>query len=78
LIILADEPTGEVDTKTRDMIVGILKQLSQKGQTILVVTHDPGVARRTDRIITMSDGRIISDKPSNEVKNYQMPEQNYT
>lgn len=61
-IILADEPTGEVDTKTRDMIVDILKRLSEEGQTILVVTHDASVAERTSRIITMRDGSIASDK----------------
>lgn len=60
-IILADEPTGEVDTKTRDMIVDILKGLSEKGQTILVVTHDASVSARTNRIITMRDGKIASD-----------------
>lgn len=60
-IILADEPTGEVDTKTRDMIVGLLKELSEKGQTILVVTHDTAVSARTQRIIIMRDGRIASD-----------------
>lgn len=63
-IILADEPTGEVDTKTRDMIVGILENLSGKGQTILVVTHDMAVAERTSRIITMRDGKVASDKPA--------------
>ena len=60
-IILADEPTGEVDTKTRDMIVDLLKELSEKGQTILVVTHDVAVSARTGRIITMRDGGIASD-----------------
>ncbi len=60
-IILADEPTGEVDTKTRDMIVELLKELSEKGQTILVVTHDTAVSGRTSRVITMRDGRIASD-----------------
>ncbi len=60
-IILADEPTGEVDTKTRDMIVDLLKELSEKGQTILVVTHDTAVSARTGRIITMRDGGIASD-----------------
>lgn len=62
-IILADEPTGEVDTKTRDMIVEILKGLSEKGQTILVVTHDTAVAQRTARMITMRDGAIARDEP---------------
>ncbi len=60
-IILADEPTGEVDTKTRDMIVNLLKKLSEEGHTILVVTHDTAVAQQTGRIITMRDGKIESD-----------------
>lgn len=60
-IILADEPTGEVDTKTRDMIVELLKGLCEKGQTIIVVTHDTSVSAQTDRTITMRDGRIASD-----------------
>ncbi|TRZ90182.1 MAG: ABC transporter ATP-binding protein [Methanosarcinales archaeon] len=61
-IILADEPTGEVDTKTRDMIVNLLKKLSEEGHTILVVTHDTAVAQQTGRIVTMRDGKIESDK----------------
>jgi len=60
-IILADEPTGEVDTKTRDMIVELLRDLSEKGQTILIVTHDTSVSARTKRIIKMLDGKIESD-----------------
>jgi putative ABC transport system ATP-binding protein len=61
-IILADEPTGEVDTKTRDMIVNLLRKLSEEGHTILIVTHDTAVAQQTGRIITMRDGKIESDK----------------
>jgi putative ABC transport system ATP-binding protein len=61
-IILADEPTGEVDTKTRDMVVKLLKELSEEGHTILVVTHDTAVAQQTGRIIMMRDGKIESDK----------------
>ncbi len=63
-ILLADEPTGAVDTKTREVIVELLKGLSEKGQTIIVVTHDMDVARQTDRIITMRDGAIASDRGS--------------
>jgi putative ABC transport system ATP-binding protein len=57
-ILLADEPTGAVDTKTREVIIELLKRLSGKGQTIIVVTHDMEVVRETDRIITMRDGKI--------------------
>lgn len=60
-IILADEPTGEVDTKTRDMIVALLRELSENGQTILIVTHDTAVSAQTKRIIAMRDGMIESD-----------------
>jgi len=60
-IILADEPTGEVDTKTRDMIVELLRRLSENGQTILIVTHDMAVSSKTRRIISMRDGMIASD-----------------
>ncbi len=60
-ILLADEPTGAVDTKTREVIVELLKSLSKKGQTIIIVTHDMEVAGQTDRIITMRDGRIAGD-----------------
>jgi putative ABC transport system ATP-binding protein len=60
-IILADEPTGEVDTKTRDMIVELLRGLSENGQTILIVTHDTSVSARTKRIIKMLDGKIAYD-----------------
>ena len=54
-ILLADELTGAVDTKTREVIIELLKRLSGKGHTIIVVTHDMEVARETDRIITMRD-----------------------
>lgn len=59
-IILADEPTGEVDTKTREMIVNILRRMSDGGQTVVVVTHDPWVAERTDRIVKLVDGKVES------------------
>ncbi len=60
-VILADEPTGEVDSKTRDSIVRIFKELSEKKQTILVVTHDPEVAKECTRVlkIWMERSKII-------------------
>ncbi len=57
-LILADEPTGEVDTKTRDSIVRVFRDLSEKGQTIIVVTHDPAVAKECSRVLRIVDGTI--------------------
>lgn len=58
-IILADEPTGALDKKTGAEVMEILKELNSEGKTIVIVTHDPIIAERADRIITISDGRII-------------------
>jgi putative ABC transport system ATP-binding protein len=61
-IILADEPTGNLDRKTGMKIMEIFKELKTKGQTIIFVTHDPELARWGDRIIELVDGKIKSDK----------------
>jgi putative ABC transport system ATP-binding protein len=61
LILLADEPTGNLDTATGEMILGVFDQLRDAGKTILIVTHEPDVAERCDRIITLRDGRMIED-----------------
>lgn len=61
-IILADEPTGNLDTQTGEEIVGIFQRLNrEKGQTVIYVTHDPFIARHTNRIIHLVDGKIIND-----------------
>ena len=61
LIIMGDEPTGNLDKKNSDMVFDILKQLTLNlNQTLLMVTHDSDFAKRTDRVITMEDGLIIS------------------
>jgi putative ABC transport system ATP-binding protein len=57
-IILADEPTGNLDSKTGKEILEIFEGLSQKGVTIVLVTHDPSVARHAHRIVHLRDGRI--------------------
>ena len=61
-IIFADEPTGNLDTKSKEEIISILKELNKKGKTIVVVTHENEIAAYAKRIITMRDGQIISDK----------------
>jgi putative ABC transport system ATP-binding protein len=60
-IILADEPTGNLDTKTGDGIMGILDELHGSGQTIILVTHEPYIAAHARRIVRLKDGRIESD-----------------
>ncbi|WP_455644889.1 ABC transporter ATP-binding protein [Methanosphaera sp.] len=61
-IILADEPTGALDTKTSAVIMDLLKELhKQNNTTLIVVTHDPTVAQLADRIITVQDGQILED-----------------
>lgn len=62
-IILADEPTGNLDSKTGDSIINLFKHLNEQDNvTIIMVTHEPEVAQQTKRIITLIDGKIISDK----------------
>ena len=61
-IILADEPTGNLDSKASDEIVALLKESNKKyNQTIIVITHDPDIASVANRVITIEDGKIVSD-----------------
>jgi putative ABC transport system ATP-binding protein len=60
-ILLADEPTGNLDTESGKQVLDLLTDLNRSGMTMVVVTHDPNVARRADRVIVLRDGAILRD-----------------
>jgi putative ABC transport system ATP-binding protein len=62
-IILADEPTGALDSKSGAEIEALFNELHREGRTLIVVTHDNALAQRTKRIINIKDGKIVSDEP---------------
>jgi len=63
-VILADEPTGNLDSRTTDEILALLVDLNRThGRTVLVITHEPEVARRCNRVIQLKDGRVVFDGP---------------
>ncbi len=67
-IVLADEPTGALDSQSARAVIGLMRQFNQsRGQTFIIVTHDPQVAEQTNRIVRLSDGRVASDVPVGEL-----------
>jgi putative ABC transport system ATP-binding protein len=62
-IILADEPTGNLDSRTSVEVMALLQELGRSGITVVLVTHEPDVAEYTSRIVVMRDGRVLSDQP---------------
>jgi macrolide transport system ATP-binding/permease protein len=68
LILFADEPTGNLDSRSKEEILALLKDLNANGKTVIVVTHENEVAAHAGRIISMRDGRIVSDKQAAAVK----------
>ncbi|WP_304082733.1 ABC transporter ATP-binding protein [Peptostreptococcus stomatis] len=61
-VIFADEPTGNLDSKTTEEVMGLLRStVSELNQTLLMITHDENIAKEADRVVTISDGKIVSD-----------------
>jgi ABC-type lipoprotein export system ATPase subunit len=72
-LLLADEPTGNLDSQSGAEVVALMRELNRGlGTTIIIVTHDPSVARRADRILLMRDGRIIGERCAEEMTNLPM------
>jgi len=67
-IILADEPTGNLDSKTSVEILGLLEDIHNKGNTVIIVTHEEDIALHTHRIIRLIDGKISSDEANKNIK----------
>lgn len=63
-VILADEPTGALDSHSGDEVIATLKQLRDRGHTVIIVTHDPAVAAQAERVIEIRDGEIVSNPPA--------------
>ncbi len=66
-LLLADEPTGNLDSRSGAQVLDLLGELRRSGRTLIVVTHDPGVARRAERVLVMRDGRVVKRVASAEV-----------
>ena len=67
-LVLADEPSGNLDTENADAVFDLMRKVNEtRGTTFLIVTHDPRLARRCDRIVELVDGRIVSDRPNRSV-----------
>jgi putative ABC transport system ATP-binding protein len=62
-VVLADEPTGNLDSRTSIEIMGIFQQLNQRGITIIMVTHEPDIASYARRNVVMRDGMVLNDRP---------------
>ncbi|MDL2284987.1 ABC transporter ATP-binding protein [Oxalobacter sp. OttesenSCG-928-P03] len=79
-LILADEPTGALDSRTSIEIMALMQKLSREGMTIVIVTHEPEIAAFADRIITFRDGKVLSDMANTpndaekELEKYPKPE----
>ena len=65
---LCDEPTGALDTKTGAQVLNILRELNRIGTTVILITHDNGIAAQAHRLVRLQDGKIIEDSPTQEVR----------
>ena len=74
-VILADEPTGALDSRTGREVLGFLRKLNREGDTVVLITHDNSIAVRADRIIRLQDGRIIYDGDAHDPRAVVQPDE---
>ena len=72
-VILADEPTGALDSKTGREVLGFLKKLNREGDTVVLITHDNSIAVKADRIIRLQDGKVIYDGDAHDPRAVVQP-----
>ena len=60
-ILMADEPTGALDSRTGEQVLGLMRQMNAEGTTVILITHDNGIAAQADRTVRVKDGRIVHD-----------------
>jgi putative ABC transport system ATP-binding protein len=72
-IVLADEPTGNLDSKTTEDVLSVFQDLNDAGKTVLLITHEPDVANRAKRVILLRDGKIVKDEKINQVRAKPLP-----
>jgi macrolide transport system ATP-binding/permease protein len=68
LVVLADEPTGALDSRSGEELLALLKELNADGRTVLLITHDPNVAAHANRVIRIADGKIVADERTSHVR----------
>jgi putative ABC transport system ATP-binding protein len=62
-LMLADEPTGNLDTKTSDEVMAVFQKLNEAGKTVVLITHEPDIARYAKRVVVFRDGKLVEDRP---------------
>jgi putative ABC transport system ATP-binding protein len=61
-LVLADEPTGNLDSKTSEEVMAVFERLNAQGRTVVLITHEPDIARHAQRVVTFRDGQIVEDR----------------
>ena len=77
-IILADEPTGNLDTATSYEIMGLFRDLNERGKTVVMITHEEDIAAHCKRIISVKDGEIVEDRPNAALRNLEQSQRSET